>query len=281
MSLDIDIMYGIKPLDKNARVATIKYEVLKETDSTSIYFDSISILSDHLGAPDYYGEDWMDILTLPIVHTGQNDSRLVLSGNPIQGNKEITVPINIQINDGFNLLGLEIDYDATLFTYESLEIDDALKSKISLDSIYEVPGMGQIKASFIALEDIADTGNFLRLKLKAKDEVTAGTTSDVNVSITQVGNKAETKMSGTGMNCTVTLTGSGETGDTDTPVPGDVNNDKNIDLVDAVYILQNYNEVREFTSAQEIAADVSGDGTVNLIDALMIMKYFNGEITSF
>lgn len=174
-----------------------------------------------------------------------------------------------------------MEYDPTLFTYESLEIDDKLKSKISLDSVYEVPGSGKVKASFIALEDITDIGDFLKLKLKVRDNVPAGTTSNVGVEITQVGNRAETAMSGIGTNCTVNITGSGSGEDVQQPLLGDVNADKNIDLVDAVYILQNYNQVRVFTNIQKTAADVDKNGTVNLLDALMIMKFFNGEVTKF
>ena len=234
------------------------------------------------GAEDI-GKDWEDVLTLTIEDSDfvpQKKSTLALTTTPTQGTSDITVPINIEKNDGFNLLGLTLDYDPALFTYEALEIDDALKSKISLDSVYEAPGSGRIKASFIALDDITDVGNFLKLKLKVKDGVSPGTSSNVGVEITQVGNKAETAMEGTGTTCAVSITGT-TTGEEETPAPGDVNADKKIDLVDAVYILQNYNQVREFTNVQKTVADVDKNGTVNLVDALMIMKYFNGEITAF
>lgn len=227
------------------------------------------------------GKGWADILTLNIQDTAnQPSSTLTLTTTPTQGTSDITVPINIEKNDGFNLLGLTLDYDPALFTYEALEIDDALKSKISLDSVYEALGSGKIKASFIALDDITDLGSFLKLKLKVKDGVSPGTNSNVGVEITQVGNKAETAMEGNGTTCAVSITGT-TTGEEETPAPGDVNADKKIDLVDAVYILQNYNQVREFTNVQKTVADVDKNGTVNLVDALMIMKFFNGEITAF
>ena len=130
------------------------------------------------------------------------------------------------------------------------------------------------------MEDVLDTGNFLELKLKVKDSVPTGTTSSVTAEISQVGNKSETDMIGTGTACTVSITGTSG-GEEQQPSLGDVNADKKIDLVDAVYILQHYNQVREFTETQKATADVTKDGTVNLVDALMIMKHFNGEITEF
>lgn len=301
----------------NGRIAKLQFKVKKATESVQMYFRYIYLCGLFWDSKnfDYYdfryssdlamendktmqawlesgfvvpgaediGKDWEDVLTLTIEDSDfvpQKKSTLALTTTPTQGTSDITVPINIEKNDGFNLLGLTLDYDPALFTYEALEIDDALKSKISLDSVYEAPGSGRIKASFIALDDITDVGNFLKLKLKVKDGVSPGTSSNVGVEITQVGNKAETAMEGTGTTCAVSITGT-TTGEEETPAPGDVNADKKIDLVDAVYILQNYNQVREFTNVQKTVADVDKNGTVNLVDALMIMKYFNGEITAF
>lgn len=315
----IDWMIGndSKDFSGNGCIATLQFKIKKATESIQMYFYDIYLCGlfwDNKNFDQYeiiYGsnlamgdektmqawlesgfvvpdaedtdEGWSDVLTLTIEDTDsapQKNAALTFTTTPTQGTSDITVPINIEKNDGFNLLGLTIDYDPSLFTYESLDIDEALKSKISLDSVYEAPGSGRIKASFIALDDITDLGNFLKLKLKVKDGVSPGTNSNVGVEITQVGNKAETAMEGTGTTCAVSIT---DGGSSEEPMPalGDVNADKKIDLVDAVYILQNYNQVREFTNVQKTAADVNKDDSINLVDALMIMKYFNGEITAF
>ena len=276
------------------RMATVKYRIKKDLEYLDLYYTCIDYVT-HGDNPVYVGygyydyedsyvaleKDGIGVLTLHITDTPS--STLTLSTTPVQGSEEITVPINIKANDGFNLLGIDIDYDPLLFTCdnpeEALVIDGALQSKISLKSAYESPGSGKIKASFIALDDVTDTGDFLKLKLKVKDGVPAGTTSNVNVTVTQAGNRAETAMSGTGTSCAVTVAEKSSEGET--PVLGDVNTDKKIDLIDAVYILQNYNQIREFTAAQQTAADVDKNGKVDLIDALFIMKYYNGEISGF
>ncbi len=284
--------YNTKRVEQNICMYKISFKVIQVPQFTTVGVEPCDIIfqqGESVHTSDRYGnlntlqegeEEWQDRMTYTITDTSVTPSALNLSSAPAQGSKEITVPINIEKNAGFNLLGLTLDYDTSLFTYESLEIADSLKSKISLDSVYESPGSGRIKASFIALEDITDVGDFLKLKLKVKDGVPAGTTSNVEVGIDQVGNKAETSMSGTGTTCAISITDTSG-GEEQQPALGDVNADQKIDLVDAVYILQNYNQVREFTQAQETAADVTKDGNVNLVDALMIMKYFNGEIAEF
>ena len=59
---------------------------------------------------------------------------------------------------------------------------------------------------------------------------------------------------------------------------GDVNGDTKINLVDAVYILQYYNGVRELDAKQMIRANYDGQGTVTLLDALAIMQEYNSTI---
>ena len=62
---------------------------------------------------------------------------------------------------------------------------------------------------------------------------------------------------------------------------GDVNMDTKISLVDATYILQYYNGVRELSDEQKALANVNKDGDINLVDVLLILKYCNGERGSF
>lgn len=277
--------------DQYGCITTVQFKVKQDTSSTVFYCSEIDSSGEdgeiYHTFIDFYNDGYVQVMSLtledastaPDIPTEPADPAVfALAGTSVQGSGDITVPIDIKANGGFNLLGLTIDYDAALFTYDGLEIDDMLKSKIQLDSIY--PTEGQVKASYIALEDVADVGDFLKLKLKAREDAAAGTVSDVQISVSQVGNKAETAMTGTGAVCTVTL----EDNRIEKPevlTPGDVNGDGSIDLVDAVYILQNVNQVREFNDAQNTAADVNRSGNVDLVDALMIMKYFNGEIQEF
>lgn len=277
----------IPGFDQYGCITTVRFKVKQDTSSTVFYCGEIDSAGDGWGynsIVDSLDDGYYKVMSLTLEDASSTPdtpidpaapSVFALADASAQGSGDITVPIDIKANGGFNLLGLTIDYDAALFIYDGLEIDDSLKSKIQLDSIY--PTEGQIKASYIALEDVADVGDFLKLRLKAREDAAAGTVSDVKISVSQVGNKAETAMTGMGAVCTVTLEENGGE-EPEVLMPGDVNGDRSIDLVDAVYILQNFNQVREFSDAQNTAADVNKSGNVDLVDALVIMKYFNGEI---
>ena len=63
--------------------------------------------------------------------------------------------------------------------------------------------------------------------------------------------------------------------------PGDVNEDGEIDILDANLVVAWYNEVRELEDEQLLAADVNGDGEVDIMDANMIVAYYNEVIDTF
>lgn len=59
---------------------------------------------------------------------------------------------------------------------------------------------------------------------------------------------------------------------------GDVNEDGEISLADAVLLTQYCNGLRTLTEAQLAAADLNGDGEVNMDDAALLIRYVNGLI---
>ncbi len=274
--------------EQNGCIATAQFTVKKDTSAVTVYGGEIDACSTSATDSDYYYLDDMTddggykMMSVTIEDTSApaptpTTNAFALSNGAVKGKGEISIPIKIQTNDGFAALGLTINYDTTLFDYKVLEVDDNLKDKIALKDIY--PTNGQIKAAFIAGQNITDTGNFLNLMLETKEGATAGVVSDVTVTITQAANYEEKSLNATGGVYKVTLA-------QDTPEPsgqllGDVNNDGNIDLIDALWILQYYNNVKELTDDEKTAADVDKNGTVDLVDALRIMKYYNGEISNF
>lgn len=272
--------------DQNSCIATVQFKVKQETSAVTIYCGEIDASSQSTDANYYYDDDRTDDGGYKVMSVTVNDTSVpaptpekgifALSYDTVEGNGVISVPIAIQSNNGFAALGLTINYDATLFDYKALEVDSNLKDKIALKDIY--PTDGQIKAAFVAGQNITDAGAFLNLTLETKESAPIGTTSDVTITVTQAANYDEESLNGTGAVCTVTLT-------ENTPDPGqksgDVNNDGNIDLVDALCILQYYNSVKVLTDNEKTAADVDRNGTVDLVDALRIMKYYNGEISGF
>ena len=64
-------------------------------------------------------------------------------------------------------------------------------------------------------------------------------------------------------------------------VTGDINDDNNIDILDATLIQKNSSNKARFTEKQSVAADVNGDGIVDILDATEIQKYAAGKIGEF
>lgn len=276
--------------NQNGYMMTINFEVKKEVSSALFYTTDIDASGDmytYLTEDDEAEDGRKKAMSLTVTDANpstpsQTAGTFTLSAGTCEGSGEIVVPIKIQSNDGFAVLGLTINYDATLFDYKSLEVDSSLADKIALKDANSTEG--QIRAAYVAGQDITDVGSFLNLTLEAKDSAQAGTASDVTVEITQVANYEEKSLDGTGAKYTVTLKDNSVNPNPPGPSGqklGDVNNDGNIDLLDALCILQNYNGVKELDNNAKTAADVDKNGVVDLVDALRIMKYYNGEISGF
>ena len=65
------------------------------------------------------------------------------------------------------------------------------------------------------------------------------------------------------------------------PVLGDVNLDGTVDLSDADFIADYYNEQVELSEEQLKLADVNGDKKVDIADANLVCSYYNKVITDF
>ncbi|MDE7478969.1 MAG: hypothetical protein K2M91_13675, partial [Lachnospiraceae bacterium] len=268
---------------QNGCIATVHFTVKQDTSTVTIYGGQIDACSAegasvyfHLDdSPEDGGGKMMSVTVKDssISEPTPEKGTFVLSNGTVKGNGEIMISVDIKTNDGFAALGLTINYDKDLFAYKKLEVNSKLKDKFELEDIN--PTDGQIKASFLAKQNITDVGSLLNLTLETKESTPVGTTSDVKITVTQVANHEEESLKGTGAVYTVTLADSSE------QMLGDVNNDGKIDREDALCILQYYNDVKALTDDEKTAADVDKNGTVDLVDALRIMKYYNGEISEF
>lgn len=64
-------------------------------------------------------------------------------------------------------------------------------------------------------------------------------------------------------------------------VPGDINSDGSINILDANLAVSHYNEVIDLSESRLRAADVNGDGRIDLFDASLIAAYYNKYIDTF
>ena len=140
-------------------------------------------------------------------------------------------------------------------------------------------GEGEVSLSFAGSEDVMIIGDFITLNFQISKDAQGGTATDIKGAILALENASENafdkdKLKETSkVSCKVNLKKGCEL--------GDVNMDTKISLVDATYILQYYNGVRELSDEQKALANVNKDGDINLVDVLLILKYCNGERGSF
>lgn len=62
----------------------------------------------------------------------------------------------------------------------------------------------------------------------------------------------------------------------DPPMPGDVNGDSKVTLVDAIALLKAVAGIDTLTPRQQLAADVSGDGKANILDVIALLRIVAG-----
>lgn len=151
----------------------------------------------------------------------------------------------------------------TLSTYEGLSVTD-----IELDKDSAQMNVGEkIKLNARLTPYAPDNA---MVYWQSSDESIATVSPNGFVTAKKGGNAVITAVSEDGSfaaSCTVTVT---------TMLIGDVNDDKKINLFDAVLVNKQSLGYGSFTGAQAAAADVNSDSIVNLLDAIYIQKYVIG-----
>ena len=216
--------------------------------------------------------------------------------------KEIVVPIKIENGSIYCGFRFGFTYNTSLVTYTGYELSSSAGAYVQSMTVSDVPNSGGLYTHNVVLassKDINLAGEFIYLKFKTSSAVATGTApTGGNITITlydvvnaskapmtfKLGGSTSTTTAGTAIETNISLNY------TQRQVHyGDVNGDDKINLIDALMIMQHYNEVRTLSSVEgagEVGsemerADVNGSGTVTLVDALLIMKKYNGEIADF
>lgn len=250
-------------------IATITLKVKKATDSTVFEFTGVEID----GETTKYENGNVNVN----VTNSKKDSReftIGMASTTTAHDKSVfTVPVKINTNTGFSALGLTVKYGSGL-SYQSVELSSEMKAYVDCRE-YSNTAAGELTISILALKDIKLVDKDLIYLNFAASPASINDTADIEVTVTQVENQSEVSMNGAGevKTCTVSFK--------EALKLGDVNGDGKIDLVDASYVLQQYNGVRELNAEQKDRADTNASSTVTLVDALRIMKYYNGAIKSF
>ena len=258
------------PTTVSGTVASVTLKVKKATDTTTFSYKEIEISA---AADTTYqnGKDEVEVTN------SKKDSRTfefdMATTATVHDKAILTVPVKIEQNTGFSALGITVEYGSGLI-YKSVDLSSEMKAYVDCKE-YSNVSTGKLTIAIAALKDIKLVGtDLLYLNFEATPD-SLDITADIKVTVTQVENQSLVSMNGANKSKTCTVSFEEEL------KLGDVNGDGNINLIDASYVLQSYNGVRDLTSDQIERADVNGSDTVTLVDAFRIMKYYNGAIKSF
>lgn len=264
------------PEETKGVVLTIRLVVKKTTESTKIGLKNPKMYKslENSGVVSY-----PDGLSITLKNHKLKKMILTTLDLTVTGNT-VAVPVSCSTNEGFTSLDLVAEFDKTKLQYQSVTIEDSLKNYVSVVSYSTDSGGNKVTVKIKASQEVKNTGrlftvNFTAVRPSGSSQTAAVTINDtVKLSVENVQDQdgSEFVLTGTSSKVTVNL---------EAVTLGDINGNKKVDLVDALYIVQYYNKVRYLTTEQKAAADVNKSGTVDLVDALLIMQYYNGVIKNF
>lgn len=217
--------------------------------------------------------------------TGSTErTKLVILGTEsVSGYDMITVPVNLMVNEGFSSLGISATFDPAKLIYDSVVISDVYKNNVQLDSYTMSQTGSKLTVNLTSKGDIKTTGTLMYLNFRVSNlPATSGTgtqASATKLGPTPVVLNVETvdKLTPTELQYVATTT-SVVTITEREHLAGDVNGNNRIDLIDVLYVIQYYNDVKKLTDVEFRAADMDKNGVVNLIDARIMLQYYDSEL---
>lgn len=189
----------------------------------------------------------------------------------------ITLSVYLQgdlASDGLQVASLAgaVEYDTSLFTVEKSDVLPVESDSASTKAFDQSDCSFRVKYNSNVTVDGKEP--ILRFKLHVNEKATTGKTTICVTHLEWKFGEGETYEIEHWVPSSVIIS------EPETEVvPGDVNLDHKITLIDVKYIMQYCNGRKTLNDQQKKNADVNGDGKVNLIDAKLIMKSCNGEIS--
>lgn len=197
---------------------------------------------------------------------------------------DVTITVAFSDNTGFNTLGVRIVYPEG-FTYKA---DSAAASELIRDACYLDFG-GYSGATYVF--NVDETNRTITMVAASLDDITAASGDLFTATFTAP--DAETEATFTVEVLDSAYNENGEVVEIDKVngtvtvaeglkfALGDVNMDEEIDILDAIVVLQYEAEMIELTDAQIALGDVNHDDEVDILDAISILQYEAELIDSF
>lgn len=265
----------IMPDKTQGVVLTVRLVVKKSVDTTKISLEHPIVYKTNRNTDV---ENYPSGLTITLKNSKIKKLTLTTKDVTASGTM-VEVPVSCSLNEGVISLDLLVEFDKTKLSFQSVSIESNLKNVLSVESYSTESGGNNVITHMKASQEIKNIGglfvvHFTAVKPSGITQTSATLTDTVKLSLINIKDQAESAFEASRVSSTVTVKFVSE-------MMGDINGNKKIDLVDALYIVQYYNKVRYFTEEQKTVADVNKNGMVDLVDALLLMQYYNGVIKSF
>lgn len=218
-------------------------------------------------------------------NTGSTErTKLVILGTEsVSGYDMITVPVNLMVNEGFSSLGISATFDPAKLIYDSVVISDVYRNNVQLDSYTMSQTGSKLTVNLTSKGDIKTTGTLMYLNFRVSN-LPAASGTGTQASATKLGPtpvvlNVETvdKLTPSELQYVATTTSTVTITERE-HLAGDVNGNNRIDLIDVLYVIQYYNDVKKLTDVEFRAADMDKNGVVNLIDARIMLQYYDSEL---
>lgn len=266
---------------KDEILATLQFKVIKAVDQTaSFVFRNVKVKTKdnpEVLAETITGATDKEVSVLSVTNSEKDNRQFELAvptGVKVPAGRSVTVPVQVKANTGFDTLGIVVKYNKDWIKDVKVKASSAMDAYVESYQ-YNVEEPGTLKISLLNTGDVKITGDLFYLTFDVDVTVVEGTPIPIQVEVVELKNYSDTTMAGEKK----TVVGSLSV--TKAINKGDVNMDGAISLVDATYLLQYYNGVRDLNEIQLDVGDVNGSGNINLTDVLWILKKYNGENITF
>lgn len=186
-----------------------------------------------------------------------------------------TVTLTVTADENINMAigGMYIDYDRDTLSLEKCEFGEMLdNTSKTYNENKVVDEKTKLYVSFVGTENITAGGTLFSLTFKVNENAANDTIIPVAVEISQLYDADETVIAVNTTDGSVWIVNY---------EIGDVSQNGNIDLIDALRIMQYDVGLRTFNAAEKYLGDVNADGDVDIVDAFLIQKYDAGLMDKF
>lgn len=185
----------------------------------------------------------------------------------------VEVSIRMENNPGFTNFGIALDYDREKLELVSIRTEESLGSCADANIAWESENVSYGYVVCALAEESGEDGVLFTATFRVADGADAE--AAVTPVVKYLRRYEEQDLSFGAVDCTVAA-GSVTVEAGEPLLMGDVNDDGELDTLDALLVYRAYIGLAELTEDQQLVADINEDGEWDTLDALLIYRVYKG-----